>query len=64
MKLAGTEEEQIFTLAQTLLHNSKAYDEMAHAVNPYGDGHACERIAQAILLHFGLDDTPVSSFGQ
>ena len=64
VKLAGTEEEQIFTLAQTLLHNSKAYDEMAHAVNPYGDGHACERIAQAILLHFGLDDTPVSSFGQ
>ena len=32
----------------------EVYDTMAHAVNPYGDGKACERIADAIEYRFGL----------
>jgi UDP-N-acetylglucosamine 2-epimerase (non-hydrolysing) len=40
--------------ACTLLDDPAAYHRMAHAVNPYGDGHACERIADAIAWHFGL----------
>ena len=35
-----------------LLDDPAAYDRMAKAVNPYGDGRACPRIAQAILSHF------------
>lgn len=34
-----------------LLEDQDAYDEMAHACNPYGDGHACKRIAD--ILEFG-----------
>ena len=40
-------------LFRSLLRSKEAYDAMAHAVNPYGDGHACARIADAILWHFG-----------
>ena len=36
-----------------LLDDPAAYARMAKAVNPYGDGHASERIVQAILWHFG-----------
>lgn len=56
VKLAGTETEPILALAQELLDSEEAYDRMAHAVNPYGDGKACPRIAQAILHHFGKTD--------
>ncbi len=52
LKLAGTDEETIFTLADELLGNKEAHDKMAHASNPYGDGHASERIVAAILNHF------------
>lgn len=48
--VAGTEEENIFRIANTLLHDKTKYDEMARAVNPYGDGHASERIIENILL--------------
>ena len=54
VKLAGVEEEDIFSMASQLLRDPAAYDKMAHAVNPYGDGHACRRIADAIEWHFGL----------
>jgi len=52
LKLAGTEEETIFGLADELLSNKEAYDEMAKASNPYGDGHASERIVKSILAYF------------
>ena len=39
------------------------YRSMAQAVNPYGDGHACRRIADAILYHFGLRSQPPEPFG-
>ena len=54
VKLAGTEEEEIFSLAAELLSDERAYHAMAHAVNPYGDGQACRRIADAIEWKFGL----------
>ncbi len=52
LKLAGTEEETIYTMTKTLLTDQKAYESMAHAANPYGDGHASERIADAIEQSF------------
>lgn len=54
VKLAGVQKEDIVSLAEELLVNSERYDAMAKAVNPYGDGKACSRIAQAILWHFGM----------
>lgn len=54
LKLAGTDEEQVYTMAKELLTNQAAYDAMAHAANPYGDGEASRRIVEAILYHFGL----------
>jgi len=52
--LAGVDRENIVRLACELLDSPEAYARMAKAVNPYGDGRACGRIAQAILWHFGL----------
>ena len=52
-KLVGVEQETILREANELLHSEAAYAKMAKAVNPYGDGHASERIVQAILWHFG-----------
>jgi UDP-N-acetylglucosamine 2-epimerase (non-hydrolysing) len=48
VKLAGVERETIYGLAKTLLSDRKAYEEMAHAVNPYGDGTACSRIVDIL----------------
>lgn len=53
-KLAGVETESIVALTQELLQGGEAYAKMAHAVNPYGDGKACERIANAIEGYFGV----------
>ena len=58
VKLAGVERDAIADMAHTLLTDSAAYQAMARAVNPYGDGHACRRIADAILWHFGRGDRP------
>lgn len=52
LKLAGTQEETIYEMVTALLTDSKAYEAMAHAANPYGDGHASERIADAIEQAF------------
>lgn len=48
LKLAGTKEETIYSMIKELLDDSNLYNQMAHAVNPYGDGHASERIADVI----------------
>ena len=53
VKLAGVEEQQIYDMAMELLNSEEAYNKMAEAANPYGDGKACERIAKAILYAFG-----------
>ncbi len=62
VKLAGVEEEAIFSLAARLLTDLTAYADMAHAVNPYGDGHACRRIADAVEWYFGLRSQPPQPF--
>lgn len=56
VKLSGVKQEDIVRDAEELLTNSAAYERMAHAVNPYGDGHACERIVDAILYTSGYSD--------
>lgn len=61
-KLVGVERKVIFDCAEELLVSRHAYEKMAKAVNPYGDGHACERIAQAIAWHFGLTDEKPADF--
>lgn len=48
LKLVGTDEENIYRNFKELLENKSAYDKMAHAANPYGDGFACKRIADIL----------------
>lgn len=48
LKLVGTDEETIYNNFKLLLENEEEYKKMAHAANPYGDGHACERIADIL----------------
>ena len=54
LKLVGTDEQFIYENFRELLVNREAYDKMSRASNPYGDGHACERIAD--ILEFGKTD--------
>ncbi|WP_286232392.1 non-hydrolyzing UDP-N-acetylglucosamine 2-epimerase [Neobacillus mesonae] len=64
LKLAGTDEERIFELADELLSDQAAHYQMAKASNPYGDGCASSRIVDAILYHFGhFDQRPVDFKG-
>lgn len=49
VKVVGVDEEVIYSNAKTLLTDMVEYDKMAKAVNPYGDGHASERIVKAII---------------
>jgi len=57
-QLIGTGREDIVRAASLLLSDRSAYDAMSHAANPYGDGHACERIASAILHWAGRGERP------
>lgn len=52
VKLAGVSRDTIYQMTKELLTDAEAYGKMAHAVNPYGDGHACERIINT-LLNYG-----------
>ena len=54
VKLAGVDKADIIRLASELLEDENIYQSMAKAVNPYGDGTACARIAEAIKWHFGF----------
>ena len=49
VKLAGVSRDTIYQMAKELLTDHETYGKMAHAVNPYGDGHACERIVMALV---------------
>nr|WP_188206941.1 UDP-N-acetylglucosamine 2-epimerase (non-hydrolyzing) [Alkalibacillus aidingensis] len=49
LKLAGTNEDHIFNLANELLTDEQAHAKMSKASNPYGDGEASKRIADAII---------------
>ncbi len=48
LKLVGTNEERIYQTFTNLLDNEHEYKAMSHAANPYGDGHASERIVEAL----------------
>ena len=56
LELVGTHEDVIYKEFTKLLDNKEEYNKMAHAANPYGDGHACERIANI------LEDKPYKPF--
>lgn len=62
VKLVGVNRQRVFSATKTLLVNSKAYDAMATAVNPYGDGRASERIVGIIKQYFGLSRRTVNAF--
>lgn len=49
LKLVGTTEEVIYKNFKQLLEDKEEYDKMSKASNPYGDGHACERIADVLV---------------
>ena len=52
LKLVGSRRETIVVAAQELLESEHAYNKMARAVNPFGDGRASDRIVQAIIDYF------------
>ncbi len=62
VRLAGVQQETIVSLAQQLLSSETEYEQMAKAVNPYGDGYACNRIVDGILWYFGLRNEKPSDF--
>ncbi len=54
-KLVGTNEERIYAEGYRLLNDPEAYEQMAHAVSPYGDGRASQRIRYIVLKELGMD---------
>lgn len=62
VKLIGTDRERVYEEAKRLLTDDAEYHRMAESVNPYGDGHAAERIIQAILYHYGLAENKPDRF--
>ena len=52
LKLVGTDEDVIYEETKKLLLDKKEYEKMSKASNPYGDGHASERIVDAIIEYF------------
>lgn len=57
LKLVGTEGDKVRTEMVKLLEDKNAYEEMANAKNPYGDGHASDRIMDAIAYYFDKENT-------
>ncbi|MBU8787489.1 UDP-N-acetylglucosamine 2-epimerase (non-hydrolyzing) [Bacillus glycinifermentans] len=53
LKLAGTNEEDVYELTKQLLNDPDEYQRMSKASNPYGDGNASKRIVAEILYRFG-----------
>lgn len=54
-QLVGTDPDKVINCTATLLTNQIAYNKMAQAVNPFGDGHAADRIMRAIQFHFDVN---------
>lgn len=57
VKVVGVEENTIYNEAVAMLIDKEKYDAMARAINPYGDGHASERIVQHLLNHFTAEES-------
>lgn len=65
VKIAGVEYQDIYDLSSKLLDDNSAYQEMAQAVNPYGDGLASKRIVDAILWSMrGIGEKPEDFSGK
>ncbi|HOV79200.1 MAG TPA: UDP-N-acetylglucosamine 2-epimerase (non-hydrolyzing) [Bacillota bacterium] len=62
VRLVGTGRDSVLMETKRLLDDKNWYETMANAVNPYGDGRASERIAQAIRFHFGYAKTRPEEF--
>ncbi|HEX3016209.1 MAG TPA: UDP-N-acetylglucosamine 2-epimerase (non-hydrolyzing) [Desulfobacteria bacterium] len=62
VKLVGTDRDRVYQITKRLLTNKQEYDEMANAVNPYGDGQAAGRIVKAILYSAGRLNTAPNPF--
>ena len=62
VKLVGVDRPVIVRETARLLTDTTAYQAMAQAANPYGDGKACLRIRDNILYHFSLRDKPSENF--
>ena len=58
LELVGTDEDHVHDRARALLTDAALYERMSRAANPYGDGQASRRIAEAILHHFGRRERP------
>lgn len=56
VRLVGADTQLIFDTVETLFTDEAEYARMEHAVNPYGDGKACERIVAAMKHYLGLSD--------
>ena len=61
-RLVGTDRARIVAAAGRLLSDPAAYEAMARTRNPYGDGHAAERIAEALRYYFGRRADPPEEF--
>lgn len=62
LELVGTDEENVYARTKALLTDSELYASMSEAANPYGDGHASERIVSAILHYFGKKEERPETF--
>ena len=62
VKVIGTESERVFAETSLLLDDSREYEKMAKSINPYGDGHASERILEALRFWFGFTSKRPESF--
>ncbi len=60
--VAGTDKDDILKISKNLIENKEAYDKMAHAANPYGDGNASKRIVEALGYEFGILNERVKDF--
>ncbi|OTO20152.1 UDP-N-acetylglucosamine 2-epimerase [Enterococcus sp. 3H8_DIV0648] len=63
LKLVGTEESTVYDTVLELLKNENIYKKMSTANNPYGDGYASERIADAIYYKFRRGNRPDDFIG-
>ena len=56
VKIVGTNKKTIIDETMKLLTDEEEYKKMSRALNPYGDGNACERIVDAIMYYFGMTE--------
>ncbi|WP_313638602.1 non-hydrolyzing UDP-N-acetylglucosamine 2-epimerase, partial [Paenibacillus sp.] len=62
LELVGTDEEKVYERTHALLTDNELYQSMSRAANPYGDGKASQRIVNAILHHFGVNEERPEEF--